>query len=191
MTGNIMEMTIVINVVVLMISTWAVMFVNTFYLSPIRIDKSRFILKKIKIDLDLLAKKGVIKEGSEEYKTLAKLIDGALRSLETFSFTGYLKTLYDLADDPGLKSHLNRIVKKVKSSKTPSEYQKLVAQFFEVSGDLYRKKVRLAPYFLAPLICFFGLLHVAKKINKFLKWQNKRITDVEHFLHENEERFAS
>lgn len=190
----IVEFTTLFNLFVGLASVWIAMVVNSKFLRPALLNKKRFAIYELRDRLAILAMKGVIDEGAEEYITLIKLMNRTIASTKGFRITHYLKMQSEIIADKKLRAHLESILEKIKSEKMPNEYRVIVASFFEVSHDIYEHKIWMLRLLLAPLIFTVSLLgdviSVAIKMRKYLVYQRDRINNIEYKLREDMTHFS-
>ena len=80
-----------INFIIACLSLWLIMLINYHFLQPALKNQQRFKLYKLRDELSLLAMRGELDENSDEYLTLIKLINNAIRATGSFQVIDYLK----------------------------------------------------------------------------------------------------
>lgn len=173
---------LIINFLVASISIWLIIFINHNYLQPALKNKKRFILYKLRDKLSLLAMKGSLDEQSEEYITLVKIINGAIRASGTFQVTDYLRFLLAFHNDKELKTRISSVLEKL-SDADNEEYCRIASRTFTIMHEIMQDDTRTLRYFFFPVLVSIG------KIFSILRWTtpNKSIQRKKHIVEEIDE----
>lgn len=188
------ESIVIFNVLISLISVWVAMVVNSKFLRPAVLNRKRFKLYELRDELAILAMKGLIKENSEEYLTLLRMMNNSIRATKNFRITSFLEMQYALVKDKELRAHLVEILEKIKHDQMPAEYKHIVGSFFAVAHEMYNHKTWLLRTSLTPLIAFLRLcgfmIKAASRANQHLEMQMKKVNEIEHELESNRAKFA-
>ena len=185
----IVEPVILVNLFITLVSVWIAMLVNAKFLRPAKLNEKRFMLYQLRDRLALLAMSGLLEEKSEEYVTLLRLINKNIESTKEFRVTKFLHVQAQIITDERLRNHLQSILAKIKNDSMPSQYQKVVFEFFQVARGIYEHKTWLLRHMINPLILLLtGLsfvVRVAGRLKDVLVSQRDRIESIDTELEKN------
>ncbi len=190
----IVESTVLVNLLIALCCVWVAMIVNSQFFRPAVLNRKRFAVYELRDRLAILAMRGVIDEGAEEYVTLLRLMNNLINSTKEFRITRFIKMQSAMINDESLHAHLDSILEKIKNERMPDEYRQVVSDFFEVAREIYEHKIWMLRNLLTPLIFVvtifsFGI-RAASKAKSFLVYQKDRINNIDHELEQNINRFA-
>ncbi|QUX96565.1 hypothetical protein C0J08_14675 [Marinomonas sp. CT5] len=185
---------IFLNSIILLVSIWALMFLNYSIIKPTRINEKRFKLYKIRDDLAVMAIEGRIKENSDEYMILINLINNSIASTKDFEITKFINRFNRLLKDKALRRNIEQIIKKIERDELPDEYRKLVKQYFIVSKQIFAHKSWLLVNLLTPFILFFKVLGtiiiIFKSLSAQLTIKQEQIKDAESYYKSTIQRIS-
>lgn len=186
---------ILFNLIITLISVWAVMIINAKFFRPTRLNKKQLTIYELRNRLYMLAAKGLIDSDSEEYETLLWLMNVSLQPKGNFRISWYVRRQAQIYTDDKLKDHLNNIFGKMKSDEMPHEYRDIAACFFSVAHTIYLSETRLLRLALMPAVRFFTILsqviHLGKTVRKALLNMQDRINSTRSELKHNIDEFAT
>lgn len=181
-----------INFIIACLSLWLIMLINYHFLQPALKNQQRFKLYKLRDELSLLAMRGELDENSDEYLTLIKLINNAIRATGSFQVTDYLKFIFNFHKDEERKARFKSIIEKIDQA-DHKEYCRIASDVFEVLHDILRSDTRALRYFLLPGLLAVGFLLKIVKITKLIEKVEKKqeqINEMDEDLDDYKDQFG-
>lgn len=186
---------VLLNLLILIVSLWALMILNHKIIKPTRLNEKRFKLYKLRDDLALMATEGKIKENSDEFMILMQMINSALASTKNFEITYFLAQIGRLVRDKKLQRNVENIITRIEREELPAEYKELVQSFFESARDLFEYKTWLIVHIMTPLIVFFkalgAMIKFCRTFSNSLKLKQEQIQVTDQFYNSNIQRISA
>ncbi len=184
---------ILFNVIVTLLCIWVIMAINTRYLQPALINRTRFRLYELRDRLALLAMRGELEEDSLEYITLMRFLNCTIYGTSTFRVVDFFKSLVQLKRNKKLQEELDQTVANIDS--VNPEYRQIASEFFGVVHILYAKQTRLVKYFILPalmgVVMVIGGLTILSSFKDMVLGKKKLMEEIDHDLTYNGSRFAA
>ncbi|MCF7983264.1 MAG: hypothetical protein K9L70_02580 [Thiohalocapsa sp.] len=142
------------NFVLSVFCVWLIVILNTNYLQPALKNRRRFKLYRLRDRLSLLAMRGDIPEDSEEYITLLRLVNHAIRATGSFKVTDYFRFLLVVHQDDQLRKSISRIHDRIRSSLKSDhlEYCQIAEELFLTMRGVLRSETRILRRILIPVL---------------------------------------
>ena len=177
------------NLLCALVGIWAGMYVNAKFIRPASLNRMRFRLYELRDSLAILAMRGQLEEGSEEYTTLRGLINGSISSTKEFRITTFLRMHFEMAVNEDLQKHVSHILAKVENKEMSEEYRNIVQEYFKVNRALYMRKMRLLRFGLTPLIVgirsVVSVLKLGRTFMEYLDRQQDKVLKIDDVFNKN------
>ncbi len=166
---------LVVNFLFVATCIWAIAFINYRYLQPALKNRKRFELYKLRDELSLLAMSESLDEKSEEYLTLIKIINAAIKASRSFQVTDYLRFLFSFHKNKELQHKIRAVLEKIDKTDN-EEYCRIASSTFSVMNEILQTDTRVLRHL------FFPILILLARFLSLFNWNGPK-QKVEHRKH--------
>jgi len=182
-----------LNISIASLCLWLIIVINYKYLQPAMKNKERFNLYRLRDELSLLAMNGELDEDSEEYLTLIKLINSAIRVTGSFKVTDFLRFVFSMHNDQEIHERIKRIMVNLERTDNPS-YCKIASEFFSVMHRILHKDTVVLRVAFFPLMILIvapiSILRISRKPRSVVNRKKTAIENIDNELNEYSNQFG-
>ncbi len=156
-----------VNITAAIVSLLIIYFVNCKFILSALWNKKLFKLFALRDRLAMLAMKREIDEDSEEYETLMRLLNTALKETRHFEVMTFIRFLREFKEDKNLQKKLDEIFARIE--KSGGEYKKIFYGFYWALGDILHTQTRALSGILSVILHILNLVKLLPQLKPHLQ----------------------